>query len=151
MAIDRIEAARALADELKLPGEEYVSLRSEAISALSLPDLRGTTTGPGWAIRDWPDPPLCRPATRADCYLAWDKPTGLLVRRIGDNRIVQRIPELCQERDWPELSPDNRFVAVGSNGRLVVWQVDGAAPKEVRATTRSMASRSLRTGRRLSC
>jgi WD40 repeat protein/tRNA A-37 threonylcarbamoyl transferase component Bud32 len=130
-AIDRIMAARALADELKLPSEDYVSLRSEAISALSLADLRGTTTGPGWAIRDYTDPTLFRPATGADCYLDWDKPSGLFVRRIGNNSIVQRIPDLRLDHDTPELSPDNRFVAVVSDGKLVVWQVDGATPKVI--------------------
>ncbi len=52
--IDRIVAARDLADELKLPKEDYVSLRSEAISALSITDLRGVTKGPGWALRAYP-------------------------------------------------------------------------------------------------
>ncbi len=130
-AIDRLIAARGLADELKLPQKDRVQLRSEAISALSMADLRGTTTGPGWAIRDYPDPPLFRYSTSADCYLDWDKPSGLFVRRIGDNSIVQRIPDLRQDRDWPVLSPDNRFVSVGFNGPLVVWQVDGAVPREI--------------------
>ena len=130
-AIDRLVAARGLADELKLPEKDRVQIRSEAISALSLADLRGTTTGPGWAIRDFPDPPLFRYSTSADCYLDWDKPSGLFVRRIGDNSIVQRIPDLRQDRDWPVLSPDNRFVSVGFNGNLVVWQVDGAVPREI--------------------
>ena len=62
-AVDRIGAARELADELKLPNEDYVRLRSEAISALSLTDLRGTTTGPGWALRVNPDPRLFRYAS----------------------------------------------------------------------------------------
>ena len=39
-AVNRIVAARDLADELQLPNDDYVRLRSEAISALSLTDLR---------------------------------------------------------------------------------------------------------------
>jgi WD40 repeat protein/tRNA A-37 threonylcarbamoyl transferase component Bud32 len=129
-AIDRIVTARALADDLQLPNEDYVRLRSEAISALSLSDLRGTATGPGWAKRE-NNLPLFRHVTGADCYVDWDKLTGLLVRRIGDNSIVQRIPDLTPARDWSQISPDNRHVSVLSSGKLVVWQIDGEKPKEL--------------------
>jgi WD40 repeat protein/tRNA A-37 threonylcarbamoyl transferase component Bud32 len=131
--LERIVAARNLADELKLPSEDYVRLRSEAITALSLTDMRGTPTGPGWAFaRDTrPGPTLFRYASGADCCLDWDKPSGLLVRRIGDGRIVQRIPDITKEYDWPELSSDNRFVSIWSNAKLVIWQIDGAKPQEV--------------------
>ena len=66
-----------------------------------------------------------------DCYLDWDKPSGLFVRRIGDNRIVQRIPDVKRENETAQISPDNRYVSTWSNGTLVVWQVDGDKPKVV--------------------
>jgi eukaryotic-like serine/threonine-protein kinase len=130
-AIDRIVAARDLADELKLPDEEYVRLRSEAISALSLRDLGSTATGPGWVYAFAAGPFLFRQAGGKDCCLDWDKPSGLLVRRLGDGSVVQRIPDLKTGRDSPQISPDRRFVSVITNFTLVVWQIDGAKPKEV--------------------
>src|SRR5262249_777122 len=54
-ALDRVTAARDLADALKLPNEEYARLRSEAFSALSLVDVRSTKTGPGWLLSREPD------------------------------------------------------------------------------------------------
>ena len=116
---------------MKLPKEDYVRLRSEAISALSLTDLCSTTTGPGWVFRFEPDPHLFRYANGKDCYLEWEKPSGLFVRRIGDNSIVQRIPDVKRENDSSQISPDNRYVSIFSNGKLVVWQVDGDKPKKV--------------------
>jgi WD40 repeat protein len=130
-ALNRVTAARKLADELKLPGEDYVRLRSEAISALSLTDLRRTATGPGWAFPVDTYTDLFRHAGGKDCYLDWDQPTGLFVRHIGNNSIVQRIPDVKRETDWPQISPDNRYVSILSNGKLVVWQVDGVKPTEV--------------------
>jgi WD40 repeat protein/tRNA A-37 threonylcarbamoyl transferase component Bud32 len=128
-AIDRILAARALADELQLAPEEYTRLRSEAVSALSLTDLRTTTTGPGWACRV--EPPLFRHASGKDCYLDWDAPDGLLVRRLEDNRVVQRLAGVDRGTSSPRLSRDNRHVAILSKAKLVVWRVDGDRPKEV--------------------
>jgi WD40 repeat protein/tRNA A-37 threonylcarbamoyl transferase component Bud32 len=136
-SLDRIAAARDLANELKLPQGDYVRLRSEAISALSLTDMRGATTGPGWEFAV--DPFLFRYVTKTDCYLDWDRssglspdrPTDLFVRRLGDNSIVQRIPDLQPDRGLLELSADNRFVSLVLDGRLRIWQVNGAAPKEI--------------------
>ncbi|MGO9110215.1 MAG: protein kinase domain-containing protein [Thermoguttaceae bacterium] len=131
-AIDRIVAARDLADELELPKEDYVGLRSEAISALSLTDMRGTTNRLGWVLRSCPpDPHQFRYASGRDCYLDWEKPTGLFVRRIGDNSIVQRIPDVQPEQDWPKISPDNRYVSILSNDKLVLWKVEGVTPKVI--------------------
>jgi WD40 repeat protein len=133
-ALDRIVAARDLADELNLPNENYVRLRSEAISALSLTDLRSTETGPGWAFRFGSVLPLFRHAGGKDCYLEWDKPSGLFVRRVGDSSIVQRIPDLtppAEIHDSPQISPDNRYVCMMPDSKLVVWQVDGDKPREV--------------------
>ena len=53
------------------------------------------------------------------------------MRRIGDNSIVQRIPDIKRDNDWPKISPDNRYVSILSNGNLAVWQVDGTTPKEI--------------------
>ncbi len=140
-ALNRILAARELADELKLPSEDYVRLRSEAISALSLTDLRATTTGPGWTHRAVPFAHV----SGSNCAWEWDKPSGLLVRRIGDNRVVQRIPDVIervgQYHDYPLISPDSRYLSLVSNFNLVVWQIDGDKPKEVvrRANTYAVA------------
>ena len=130
-AIDRIVAARNLAGELELSKEDHAGLRSEAISALSLTDIHGATNGPGWALRRYPDPRLFRYADGKDCYLDWDKPTGLFVRRISDGGIAKRIPDIQRENEWPRISPDNRFVSILSGGNAAIWQVDGAAPKVI--------------------
>jgi WD40 repeat protein/tRNA A-37 threonylcarbamoyl transferase component Bud32 len=130
-ALDRILAARELADELKLPAEDYTRLRSEAIAALSLMDLVPTKAGPGWFFTSQPE--AFRYAQADDCYLTWDQLDGVLVRRIGDSKVVARIPIKVTQRDKPHvrISPDNRFVSTQMDGKLVVWQVDGAKPKEV--------------------
>ena len=136
-ALDRIVAARDLAKELKLPAAEYERVRSEAISALSLVDVRQTSTGPGWAYEedDRNGQYFFRYVTAGDSYLAWDKPGGLLVRRVGDNRVLQRIK--VEPTDWcvnaVRLSRDNRFVSshLRNRNKLVVWQVDGDTPKEL--------------------
>ena len=91
--IDRIVAARDLADELKLPKEDYVSLRSEAISALSITDLRGVTKGPGWALprtlnaRDVPN--SGKPQNRGE---SWRK-RGIAPRRIEKRIVLAR--QIC--------------------------------------------------------
>jgi WD40 repeat protein/tRNA A-37 threonylcarbamoyl transferase component Bud32 len=130
-ALDRISAARDLADELKLPKEDYTRLRSEAISSLSLTDLRTNSTSPGWVFLGDPHPNIFRHAEGKDCYLEWDNKSGLLVRRIGNIDIVQRIPDVKRETHSAQISADNRFVAITANGKLVVWQVDGDQPKQV--------------------
>ncbi len=130
-SLDRIVAARELADELKLPAEDYTRLRSEAISALSLVDLQATTKGPGW-VRSF-DTYSFEFADGNDSYLAWDKPNGLLIRRVTDNRILHRLPvEKADRADtYPRLSPDNRFVLTLTNGQLAVWQIDAAKPAKI--------------------
>ena len=140
-----------LADELKLPQKDRVQLRSEAIGALSLADLRGTTTGPGWAIRDYTDPPLFRYSTSADCYLDWDKPSGLFVHRIGDNSIVQRIPELRRTAIGPYSVPTTASSPWGSTAPS--WSGKSMAPHRGRSCTATtwMVSRSSRAERRSSC
>src|SRR5205823_473745 len=89
-ALERIVAARDLADELKLPAEDYARMRSEAMGALSLVDIRSTKTGPGWLLTH--DPHLYTFVQGKDCYLSWDKPDGLAVRRAVDGELVQRVP-----------------------------------------------------------
>ena len=130
-ALERIGAARELADELKLPVEDYTRLRSEAIGALSLLDLQPTKTGPGWFLVYEPD--AFRYAQANDCYLSWDKPGGLQVRRVGDQRVMQRIKIDSTEwlRNQVRISPDNRFVSSLVNGKVIVWQVDGEETKEI--------------------
>jgi WD40 repeat protein/tRNA A-37 threonylcarbamoyl transferase component Bud32 len=129
-ALERIGAARDLADDLKLPTEEYTRLRSEAVSAVSLLDVKASANGPGWLIRR--DPEWHRYVTESDYFLAWDPPNGLLVRRVRDQHIVHRIP--VDSTDWgrhqPRLSPDNRFVSSQARGKLIVWQIDGDKPVE---------------------
>ncbi len=134
-ALERIKAACALAAELKLPNDATTRLRSEAIGALSLTDLRPTSTGPGWAFRSFPNASLFRFASDKDCYLDWDRPRGLLARRIKDNTIRQRVPDITRDasqyHDYPQISLDNRYVSLISKFDLVVWQIDGAEAKEV--------------------
>jgi serine/threonine protein kinase/WD40 repeat protein len=130
-ALERIVAARDLADELKLPNEDYVRLRSEAISALSLTDMRSAATGPGWALGGDPNPFLFHQVDGKGCYLEWDTPNGLNVRRLSDNKVLQQISPLQRENARSQLSPDNRFVSVQTNEKLIVWQVDGVKPIEV--------------------
>ena len=49
-SLERVIAARDIADNLKLPAADYARLRSEALGALSLVDVRNTKTGPGWFV-----------------------------------------------------------------------------------------------------
>jgi WD40 repeat protein len=70
-----------------------------------------------------------------DGYVRWDRPDGLLVRRVGDDRVLQRIklpPADCGVTTV-RLSRDNRFVSSHHRSRnaLTVWQVDGDAPKQL--------------------
>src|SRR5262249_53157209 len=113
------------------PEEDYTRLRSEAMGALSLVDLRETKTGPGWLLAY--EPYTFRYMDGKDCWLNWDKPDTLLVRRKSDGHIVQRVP--VEKTTWAEnyvqLSPDNRFVSSQVNNKVVVWQVDGEKPKEL--------------------
>ena len=51
------------------------------------------------------------------------------MRRIGDGSIVQGIPDIELENKFPKISPDNHYVSILSDRKLVVWQVDGVAPK----------------------
>ena len=133
-AIDALGAARDLAGELNLPPEELVRLRSEAISALSLTDLRDADAGPGWVMYEYPNPVAYRYARGDDLFLDWDKPSGLLARRIRDNRIMQRIPGVSfPQHDWPELSNDNRFVSTQRGNKLSVWRIDGDQPNPLPA------------------
>jgi eukaryotic-like serine/threonine-protein kinase len=131
-ALAALGAARDLADELKLPPEEMSRLRSEAISALSLTDLRDAETGHGWAVHEYPNPCMFQFAAGDDLFLDWDKPDGILARRIRDNRILQRILGVSLARgDWPQISRDNRFVSILRAGSLRLWRIDGDRPQEL--------------------
>ncbi len=130
-ALDRIAAARDLADQLQFPAAEYAQLRSEAIAALSLLDIRTSTSAPGWLIPR--DPESVRYVGRRDSFLQWDQPTGILVRRISDGQPVRRLPIERTEglETQIQISPDNRFVSNVDRNRLHVWQVDVEATREV--------------------
>jgi WD40 repeat protein len=129
-SLERLVAARELADELKLPPDEYTRLRCEAASALSLSDVRAFTTGGGWMARR--DPEWFRYVGEGDCYLAWDPPHGLLVRRASDNRLVCRIPmkSTVWDQNQVRISADNRFVSSVAGDKLTVWQIEGDKPTE---------------------
>jgi eukaryotic-like serine/threonine-protein kinase len=130
-SLARLVAARDLAVELNLPADDFVRLRSQAISALSLTDLRGSATGPGWTYRAG----LFGYHGGSDCGCEWDRPSGLLIRRLSDNRVVQRIPDIKEDagqyHDVPQISPDNRFVSLISKYRLTVWRIDGEKPESI--------------------
>jgi len=130
-SIERLIAARELADELKLPAEDYTRLRSETFSAAALVDLRPTKTGPGWLLGY--EPYQFEYIDKSGCSLAWDKPDGVLVRRHADGKILQRVPveSTVGERNTVRLSPDNRFVSSQIAEKLVIWQIDGDKPLEI--------------------
>jgi WD40 repeat protein/tRNA A-37 threonylcarbamoyl transferase component Bud32 len=136
-ALDRLVAARDLARRLDLSPAESVRLRSEAISTLSLVDVRRTVTGPGWFLENGAGNGryFFRYLDAQDCYLAWDSQPGLLVRRTGDDRVLQRVPVGPTGEgincNTVRLSRDNRFVSSHLRSRLIVWQVDGETPKEL--------------------
>jgi WD40 repeat protein len=102
-----------------------------------LVDVRQTAAGPGYGFED--DGAngrfFFRYLEAQDSCLRWDKPDGLLVRRFGDNHVLQRIK--VEPTDWfvntVRLSRDNRFVSSHHrhSHKLIVWQVDGDAPKEL--------------------
>jgi serine/threonine protein kinase/WD40 repeat protein len=129
-SLERIVAARDLADELKLPADEYTRLRSEAVSALSLSDVKAYAEGGGWLARRAPE--HFRNVPENGFYLAWDPPKGLLVRRASDNRLVCRIP--VHATGWNNtqvyVSADNRFVACVAGEKLTIWRIDGDKPVE---------------------
>jgi WD40 repeat protein/tRNA A-37 threonylcarbamoyl transferase component Bud32 len=130
VTLDRIAAARDLADELKLPADDYTRLRSEAVGALSLVDLKNSADVPGWMVRRNPED--CRYVSATDNFLEWDLPNGLLVRRAADKRIVHRIPVESANGSEAQarISADNHFVSYQLKDKLVVWQIDGDQPVE---------------------
>jgi eukaryotic-like serine/threonine-protein kinase len=131
-ALDALGAARDLAGELNLPPEELVRLRSESINALSLTDLRDAEIGQGWATFEYPNPCMFRFAGADNLFLDWDKPEGILARRIRDNRVMQRIPDVSIARgDWPDMSRDSRFMSILRAGKLRIWRIDGDQPQEL--------------------
>ena len=116
---------------MSLTASEYVQLRSEAISALSLVDIRATTKDSGWIAKN--NPGFVLYLHSQDLYLNWDPPHGLLVRRAVDHKTVHRIQveHAVDEENYVRISPDNRFVFSLDDNALLVWQVDGTRPKEI--------------------
>lgn len=129
-AIERIIAARELADSLQLPPEDYTRLRSEAISALSLVDIRDMPSPPGWSVTLTSE--YLRYVRDGDSYIEWASPNALLIRHSTDEEVL-RIPveQTSRERNEFRISPDNRFVSYLDGNKLFVWQVDGTKPWEL--------------------
>jgi WD40 repeat protein/tRNA A-37 threonylcarbamoyl transferase component Bud32 len=131
VALERIVAARDLADDHKLPAEEYARLRSEAVSALTQFDLKTTTTGPGWLV-GWSGP-FCRFAGAASRFASWDPQGAILVRRAGDHKVIHRIPveSVKPGVNVLRMSSDDRYLFSQIGQRMVIWQVDGESYREV--------------------
>ncbi len=133
-----LKRAADLARELKLPEEKFVDLRSQAIAALTLPDMY--PAGP-WL-------PIPEDAMRFDfdadqkIYARTDRSGGCSVRRVADDSEICYIPS-TKRPDIPTLgvvpylSRDGKFVAVVGPPEMIseigldLWRIDGVKPVHV--------------------
>jgi WD40 repeat protein len=114
---DSLEVIRAAA-----AAQPSVALRSEAIGALGLADLR--------LLRRLPAAGVSRAEPVMDFqterYICGDAQGNLGLRRVTDDVELFRLPGEGRPPDWlPGFSPDGRFLAVRpALDRLVVWNLD---------------------------
>ncbi len=124
-----IEKAVALAKELKLANEVFEELRTDAIAALAVPDLR---PAPEW-IRE-PEEPLhvmsgSNVDPRFQRYAVAIKGEGVRIHALASEpegaRELGRIPDTGFYRDvYVRWSPDRQFLVVAADGSIRVHKVE---------------------------
>ncbi len=148
-SLEALRQAAAIGRELKLPPQEFVPLRDEAIACLALPDLKETgrtvprpTAGGGAAF----DSTMARYALRS--------PDGMIqVRRVTDDQKINSF-QARGDRDIRvfALSSDGRYLATTHQpgDTLMVWDVDrGAAVLDEACVVAGWAARFSPDSRRI--
>jgi serine/threonine protein kinase/WD40 repeat protein len=99
-------------------------LRNQAIACLALPDLR---VGKEW------DNPLPVPVyasfdDKLERCLLWDHEGKIRIYQMADNKEIYKLTDT----GWVLLSPDGRFLAIGSQNRVKLRQLVGPEPVAVK-------------------
>jgi eukaryotic-like serine/threonine-protein kinase len=118
-----IREAAAVGRELALPSTDFDELRTLAVSALALPDVR--------PLREWEGiPPNTRGTAcdaKLDRYARCDGEGNISVRQIADDREIAHMTAFRGE-NFLSMSPDGQFVAARYGDSCRAWRVDRNAP-----------------------
>ena len=118
-----VREAVAVGRELALPSTDFDELRTLAVSALALPDVR--------PLREWEGfPPSTRDTAcdaKLDRYARCDGAGNVSVRRIADDAEIARTTAFPGE-NWLSMSPDGQFLAAHRAESFRVWRVDRNPP-----------------------
>src|SRR5262249_36663991 len=123
---DTIKAVRKAAElvrERGMPAERLDDLRSLAIAALALPDLRTLKSWEGrtgeatsWVMDD-----------QARLYARWKPDEGISLCRLDTDEMIARM----QGGEFLRFSPGGRFLIACGNYRFRVWDVSHSEPRLV--------------------
>jgi serine/threonine protein kinase/WD40 repeat protein len=105
------------------PDHSRDELRTEAIAALCLPDVRVAQEWDGW------------PAGSAhldfdgalEHYVRTDHAGGVYICRVGEGTPLSHFTSGLK-KPWPRLSSDGRFLALCAQARCELWNLDGREP-----------------------
>jgi serine/threonine protein kinase/WD40 repeat protein/Tfp pilus assembly protein PilF len=118
-----IREAVAVGRELGLPATDFDELRTLAVSALALPDVR--------PLREWEGfPPGTRDAAcdaKLDRYARGDGAGTVSVRRLADDAEIARTTAF-PGGNWLSMSPDGQFMTAHYGESFRVWRLGRNPP-----------------------
>ncbi len=117
-SLDALAQAAQLARELKLPPERFAQLRNEAITCLTLPDVR---LAKKW---DWPTGTAGVLFDNAyQRYALVDRQGWISVRRVADDVEVCHWSAFDGGDIWLSWSRDSRYLATYNGDTVKIWHV----------------------------
>ncbi len=122
------EAAQ-IARDLKMPEENFLELRNEAIACLAMPDLRVAEGEKAWEVGNAQidfDGNLER-------YVRVDQQGNVSVRRLADDGEIYHFPSGIGPAS-PQIASDGRFLAMSASATTVIWNLTGPKPALVLRT-----------------
>jgi WD40 repeat protein/tRNA A-37 threonylcarbamoyl transferase component Bud32 len=123
--LDVLREASQMAQELRLPEEDFLKLRNEAIACLTLTDVRMAREWEGWPTGSHTvefDGALER-------YAHTDREGNVSIRRVADGTELWNLPTTSPGQAWTVLSADGHFMTVTAPDGIKVWDLSGHEPR----------------------
>jgi serine/threonine protein kinase/WD40 repeat protein len=122
------EAAR-MARTMRLPEEEFLKLRNEAIACLAIPDLRVAREWAGFPTGSW----SVDFADGLERYARVDRQGAVSVRRVADDAEICSLAGIGPGKSEAVFSSDGQFLAVWrlNDEQYQVWKLIDQAPAKL--------------------